>query len=258
MNNEFDFLARLKLRISYFRIITTSDPRTRDSNYEYKQGTGYVRFLGYYGQMGQEDLTDLRILSEKSLTYINYESNRKDQANKEFQELKKRYAVYRHLWKKYNGLTFISQESELEAESEIRNTLSDCIYYRDTEKPFKDEHFPTAIIDNSFWDDMKDVLDENEKEIDHVLSYLKKTTKITKPTSHRKRATTRQNAFLTEYLKTIEVGLSPNKAVIFACKKVQYSESQGKNLKKGLEKGILLVKYKNKLQTMVDGELTPI
>lgn len=253
MNNEFDFLARLKLRISYFRIIIASDPRTRDSNYEYKQGTGYVRFLGFYGQMGQEDLTDLRILSEKSLTYINYEINRKKQAIEDFKKLKKEYEVYRNLWKKYNGLTFISQESELESENEIRNTFANCNFGIDLTKPFCNEYFPIAIVNNSFWDDMKYILDENEREIDFVLNQLAPPKGgLEKP----KPAKGKHKLFYEKYFEQVNQGYSGDEAAKNAAGLAGYkSTSIGQKLRASLRKGEIKIRRKGKFFIMRDDEL---
>jgi hypothetical protein len=253
MNNEFDFLARLKLRISYFRIITTSEPRTRDSNYEYKQGTGYVRFLGYYGQMGQEDLTDLRILSEKSLTYIKYENKRKKQAVEDFKKLKKEYEVYRNLWKKYDGLTFISQQKEQDAESEIRNTFLNCNFGIDLTKPFKNEYSPVAIINNSFWDDLKYVLDENEKELDFILNQLAPAKGgLEKP----KLATGKHKLFYEKYFEQVNQGYSGDEAAKNAAGLAGYkSTSIGQKLRASLRKGEVKIKRKGKISIMRDDEL---
>lgn len=261
MNSDYNNLVQFIEKVSYFHLRVLSDPRNRGSKFQHQEGKGYLRLMSFIGELGKEDpMSSVKSLAQNSLTYIKYESNRKTEALRDFEEIKERYATYRKLMQKYNELTFvISDKKHQDIEREIINTFGRWDFYATASQTFIDEFWQTVIVGESFWTDMKELLDENEKQIDFILTSLNWKPKNENAGKKSKFIGTSppQQLYFDVYFKLYEDGVPKTHAIELAAKKVGYSASNAKVLTTSFYKGKRIIKYKGKQSIYFDQSITP-
>jgi hypothetical protein len=222
--------------LSCFSIYPDADTNLPVLTYS-DEKVSYLRFRPFANVEFMKEMISLHEAAELVDIYIRYETNRKSEVVNDFKKLKDRYAFYRNMYKKYKGTSFHFQQNEPEIEKAIMDTFENITGVINLSGSIKNQHHPVVIVNHIFWDDMKYVLDENEKEIDFILDEVMPEKKIGRKRAKRKKDNTQLLKFFKYYFLNCKDGLTSFKASESAAKSASYAKGYGYKLVEKYDKG---------------------